>query len=48
MQKRLRLIFLGENGLIADLKKLNCGRPTGSFDVFFEQPKNYYGRSDSS
>ena len=35
-QKRLQLIFLGETGLLADLRKLNPGRPTGTFDVFFE------------
>ena len=35
-QKRLQLIFLGETGLLTDLRKLNMGRPTGTFDVFFE------------
>ncbi|CAG2208657.1 unnamed protein product [Mytilus edulis] len=34
-QERLRLIFLGEKGLVADLRKLNNGRPNGTFDVFF-------------
>ena len=36
-QQRLRLIFLGETGLLVDLRKLNAGRPTGTFDVFFEK-----------
>ncbi len=31
------MIFLGETGLLADLRKLNPGRPTGTFDVFFEK-----------
>ena len=33
--ERLRLIFLGDDGIIADLRHLNCGRPTTTFDVFF-------------
>lgn len=36
-QQRLRLIFLGEKGLLADLRHLNAGRPSNKFDVFFEQ-----------
>ena len=36
-QQRLRMIFLGETGLLADLRQLNAGRPTGMFDVFFEK-----------
>ncbi|XP_070559193.1 uncharacterized protein [Ptychodera flava] len=36
-QQRLRLIFLGEKGLVADLRHLNAGRPTGTYDVFFEK-----------
>jgi hypothetical protein len=28
---------MGETGLLSDLRKLNAGRPTGSFDVFFEK-----------
>jgi hypothetical protein len=36
-QQRLRLIFLGETGLLVDLRNLNSGRPTGHFDVFFEK-----------
>ena len=31
------MIFLGETGLLADLCGLNAGRPTGTFDVFFEK-----------
>lgn len=34
--ERLRLIFLGEKGLLSDLKHLNTGRPTGRYDIFFE------------
>lgn len=34
--ERLRLIFLGEKGLLADLRHLNTGRPTGRYDIFFE------------
>ena len=33
-QKRLRLIFLGHEGLLGDLRHLNPGRPSGTFDVF--------------
>ena len=33
--QRLKLIFLEERGLLQDLRKLNVGRPTGTFDVFF-------------
>ena len=36
-QERLRLIFLGEKGLLTDLRKLNPGRPSGCFDDFFEK-----------
>ena len=35
-QERLRLVFLGEEGLLADLRHLNPGRPSGRYDVFFE------------
>ena len=35
-QERLRLIFLGNTGLVRDLRSLNPGRPSGHFDVFFE------------
>lgn len=35
-QERLRLIFLGQNDLIPDLRVLNPGRPNNKFDVFFE------------
>ena len=35
-QKRLHLIFLGDTGLLTDLRKINAGRPTGTFDTFFE------------
>ncbi|XP_060552756.1 uncharacterized protein LOC132714041 [Ruditapes philippinarum] len=40
MQERLRLIFLGHKGLVADLRTLNVGRPSHTFDVFFEQLQN--------
>ncbi|CAC5400126.1 unnamed protein product [Mytilus coruscus] len=36
-QERLRLIFLCEQGLLADLRNLNAGRPTGTYDVFFDK-----------
>ncbi|XP_052798704.1 uncharacterized protein LOC128230468 isoform X1 [Mya arenaria] len=36
-QERLRLISLGETGLVADLRDLNTGRPSDKFDVFFEK-----------
>ena len=35
-QERLRLVFLGEEGLLADLRHLNPGRPSGKYDVFFQ------------
>lgn len=35
MQERLRLTFLGHKGLVADLLKLNSGRPSENFDTFF-------------
>ena len=31
------MILLGETGLLADLHQLNAGRPTGTFDLFFEE-----------
>lgn len=34
-QERLRLIFIGNAGLTADLRTLNPGRPSGQFDKFF-------------
>jgi hypothetical protein len=34
-QERLRMIFLGNTGLVADLRTLNPGRPSGQFDTFF-------------
>lgn len=37
MQQRLRLIFLGDKGLLTDLRHLNTGRPTNKFDIFFEK-----------
>ena len=37
MQHRLRLISLGEEGLLADLRHLNTGRPNDRYDVFFEK-----------
>ena len=36
-QERLRLIFLGQEGLLGDLRHLNPGRPSGIFDVFFDK-----------
>ena len=36
VQERLRLISLSHTGLLADLRKLNTGRPT-TFDCFFEK-----------
>lgn len=36
MQQRLRLIFMGETGLLADMRHLNPGRPSDTYDVFFE------------
>ena len=35
-QERLRLIFLGESDLLADLRHLNPGRPNHTFDIFLE------------
>ena len=35
LQQRLRLIFMGETGLTADLRHLNEGRRGDAFDVFF-------------
>ncbi|XP_053389760.1 uncharacterized protein LOC128552729 [Mercenaria mercenaria] len=37
MQQRIKLISLGESGLVADLRELNTGRPSDKFDVFFEK-----------
>ncbi|XP_060561163.1 uncharacterized protein LOC132720934 [Ruditapes philippinarum] len=34
-QQRLRLIYMGETGLLPDLRKMNTGRPSDKFDVFF-------------
>ena len=36
LQERLRLIFLGDSDLLADLRHSNPGRPGGTFDVFLE------------
>lgn len=36
MQQRLRLIFLGEQRLITDLRHLNQGSPYHKFDTFLE------------
>ena len=38
--QRIRAMFLGAEGLIADLRHLNPGRPGNNFDPFFEQMKN--------
>ena len=35
VQERIRLILLGETGLVADLRSLNTGRPLGTYDQFF-------------
>jgi len=35
-QERMRLIFLGHTGLIGDLRNINPGRPSGTFDTFFD------------
>ena len=35
--QRIRAMFLGAPGLVADLRHLNPGRPGGAFDVFFEE-----------
>ena len=34
-QQRLHLIYMGEKGLLTDLRHLNAGRPSDRFDVFF-------------
>ena len=31
------MIFLEETGLLPDLRKLNPGRPSGQYDMFFEK-----------
>lgn len=31
------MIFLGETGLLPDLRKLNPGKPSGQYDLFFEK-----------
>jgi hypothetical protein len=36
-QERMRLIFMGETGLLLDMRQLNPGRPSGTFDPFFEK-----------
>lgn len=35
MQQRLHRIYLGEYGLLQDLRVMNPGRPSGLYDVFF-------------
>jgi hypothetical protein len=37
VQERIRLILLGETGLVADLRSLNTGRPLGTYDRFFSK-----------
>ena len=37
---RVHAMFLGETGLVADLRSLNPGRPGNSFDVFFKHMKD--------
>lgn len=36
-QDRIRLIFMGNEGLIRDLRSLNPGRPGNKYDTFFEE-----------
>ena len=35
--QRIRAVAMGEPGLVADLRQLNPGRPSGEFDSFFEK-----------
>ena len=35
--QRVRMISQGETGLLADLRHINPGRPSGQFDSFFEK-----------
>jgi hypothetical protein len=37
VQERIRLILLGETGLVPDLRSLNTGRPLGTYDQFFSK-----------
>lgn len=37
MNQRIRLMFMGHDGLIVDLRHLNPGRPGGYFDVFLKR-----------
>ena len=37
IRERIRLILLGEHGLIPDLRLLNQGRPLGLYDAFFSK-----------
>ena len=36
-QHSLRMIALGEQGMLTDLRKLNVGRPTGTVDILFDK-----------
>ena len=36
-QQRLRMISLGETGIVGDPRELNPGRPATRFDAFFEK-----------
>ena len=38
---RIHAMFLGEEGLVADLRSLNPGRPGGTFEVFFQHMEVY-------
>ncbi|XP_078662870.1 uncharacterized protein LOC144906461 isoform X2 [Branchiostoma floridae x Branchiostoma belcheri] len=38
-QQRLKLVFLGETGLMTDMRAVNPGRPGGTYDAYFEQLK---------
>ena len=35
-QQRMHMIMMGETGLLSDLRSLNPGRPSGTYDVFLQ------------
>ena len=41
--ERIRLILLGESGLVED-RELNSGRPSGKYDTFFEHLEDFIKR----
>lgn len=45
MQQRLRLIFLGEQGLIPDLRHLYPSRPSYKFDTFLKCWEKWWKKS---